>query len=65
MFIYYSLIFYLLNILEINGGARSSVEECLLREEEATGSNPVESIDIYKKVNERGDVNADDATNGL
>lgn len=41
------------------------MEECLLREEEATGSNPVESIDIYKKVNERGDVNADDATNGL
>lgn len=26
------------------GGARSSVEECLLREEEATGSNPVESM---------------------
>lgn len=30
--------------LKIKGGARSSVEECLLREEEATGSNPVESI---------------------
>ena len=41
------------------------MEECLLREEEATGSNPVESIGIYKNINKRGDMNADDATNGL
>ena len=40
------------------------MEECLLREEEATGSNPVESIDKHKQ-RERGDGNADDATNGL
>ena len=51
-------------------GARSSVEECLLREEEATGSNPVESINKIsrrrnKKMNKKGDVSTDDATNGL
>jgi hypothetical protein len=49
----------------MKGGARSSVEECLLREEEATGSNPVESMGRKRKMNKRGDVNADDATNGL
>ncbi len=42
------------------------MEECLLREEEATGSNPVESIGRKrKKMNKRGDGNANDATNGL
>jgi hypothetical protein len=40
------------------------VEECLLREEEATGSNPVESMGRKRK-KEIGDVNAHDATNGL
>ena len=44
-------------------GARSSVEECLLREEEATGSNPVESME--RMGTEIGDVNAYDATDGL
>lgn len=48
-------------------GARSSVEECLLREEEATGSNPVESMawEGRERKKEIGDVNAHDATNGL
>ncbi len=39
--------------MEKNGGARISVEECLLREEEATGSNPVESMGVINMNKEK------------